>query len=71
MRSRISPGVLLESNTSVVFGIAVTSANCGFQVTVAVTPGVAKALTMSASEVFTTLMSRSASPTDSRPRASR
>jgi len=51
--------------------MAVISASCGFQVTVAVTDGVAYALTISASEVFTTLMSRSASPTVSRPRASR
>ena len=71
IRSRISPGILLESNTSEVFGIPMTSASCGFQVTVEVTPGVANAATMSASDVLTTLMSFSASPTLESPRASR
>jgi hypothetical protein len=71
MRSRISPGVLLESNTSVVFGTAVISDNSGFQVTTEVTVGAANAPTMSASDVFTTLMSRSARPTVSSARASR
>ena len=45
------------------FGIFITSASCGFQVTTAVESVASKAPTMSASEVFTTLMSRSLSPT--------
>ncbi len=41
IRSRISPGVLLESNTSELSLSASTSESCGFQVTVAVTAGAA------------------------------
>ena len=45
MRSRISPGILLESNTSWASGIARMVLNCGFQVTTAVLAAVAKAPT--------------------------
>ena len=45
--------------------------SCGFQATAACTFGVANAETMSASDVFTTVTSFSASPAFSRPRTSR
>src|ERR1700729_3726798 len=41
MRSMISPGMRVESNTSVVLGMAMICASCGFQATVAVVPGAA------------------------------
>ena len=69
--SMISPGILLESNTSVAPGSAFTSISCGFQVTTAVESGDLKAPTMSASEVLTTLMSFSLSLTLLSARASR
>ena len=71
IRSMISPGTLLESKTWVLPGVAAMADSCGFQVTTACTLGAAKAPTMSASEVLTTLMSRSRRPAASRPRASR
>ena len=58
----ISPGTLLESKTWVLPGVAAMADSCGFQVTTACTLGAAKAPTMSASEVLTTLMSRSRRP---------
>ncbi|PFW98169.1 hypothetical protein CJ468_06494 [Nocardia farcinica] len=67
--SRISPGIFEESNTSVLPGWALISASIGFQVAAACTLGVEKAAMMSASEVFTTLTSRSLMPALSRARA--
>src|SRR5216684_9319045 len=52
IRSRISPGILLESNTSCAFGADNTALNWGFQVTTALVAGVLNAATMSASEVL-------------------
>ena len=63
MRSMISPGIFEESNTSCASGADNTALNCGFQVTTAVLAGVAKAPTISASEVFTIFTSRSRKPT--------
>ena len=51
--------------------IAAISESCGFHVTTAVTSSDAKAATMSASDVLTTVRSFSDSPTVSRARASR
>ena len=71
MRSMISPGIRLESNTPCASGIASISDNSGFQVTAAVTSADAKAPTMSASEVLTTVTSRSLAPMLASARASR
>ena len=71
IRSMISPGIWLESNTLVTPGVASISAKSGFQVATAFTSLVAKAATMSASEVFTTFRSFSLRSAFSRPRASR
>lgn len=70
-RSMISPGILDESNTSWAPGVFRISETMGFQVVTAVTSGVLYAATMSASEVFTSVMSRSLSPALSSARARR
>ncbi len=62
MRSMISPGILLESNTSCAFGDASTALSCGFQVTTAVLADAPNAATMSASDVLTIFRSRSRIP---------
>ena len=69
--SMISPGIIDESNTGLTSGIAVISARSGFQVTTEVTSSVENAATMSASEVLTTVRSRSVMSADARARASR
>ncbi|MNP43855.1 hypothetical protein D3C76_1376990 [compost metagenome] len=66
-----SPGTCEELNTSVVFGVPLMTESCGFQATAACTFAVLKAETISASEVFTTVTSFSASPAFSSPRTSR
>jgi len=71
IKSMISPGIWLESNTSWLSGVARISLSSGFQVTTAVTSGEDQAATMSASEVLTTVMSFSLKPMLARPRASR
>jgi hypothetical protein len=71
IRSMISPGIRLESNTLVVPGMARISETSGFQVTTAVGPPAAKAETRSASEVLTTVTSRSRQTDAGEPRASR
>ena len=71
IRSIISPGIWLESNTLVASGSFSISATIGFQVTIAATSCVWKAPTMSGSAVLTTLTSASDSPTVSSARASR
>jgi hypothetical protein len=71
IRFSISPGILLESKTSVASGWVFTSISCGFQVTTAVDSAALKAATISASEVLTVFTSFSLMPTEARPRASR
>ncbi|MOA28974.1 hypothetical protein D3C78_1499570 [compost metagenome] len=71
IRSMISPGIWLESNTLETPGVAATSASSGFQVVTALTSSLAKAATRSASEVLITLRSFSLRPARSKPRASR
>ena len=68
--SMISPGIIDESNTGLTSGSACTSASSGFQVTTAVASSLAKAATMSASEVLTTVRSRSDISTVESARAS-
>src|SRR5215813_7732555 len=57
IKSCISPGILLESNTSVAFGSALTSMSWGFHVTTAIESGDLNAATISASDVLTVLIS--------------
>jgi len=69
IRSWISLGIFELSNTIV--PVFLTSPSCGFQVTTVFTSGVAKALTMSASEVLTVFTSDSFIPFISSARARR
>ena len=70
-RSMISPGILEESNTSCAALSCSISSTSGFQVATEVTSAECQAATMSASEVLTTVTSRSLMPFLASARASR
>ncbi len=71
MMSMISPGIWLELKTSCASGVLRISDRSGFHVTTDVTAAVWNAAIMSASDVFTTVRSRSLAPIESSARARR